>query len=411
MNNNKQAKGVLLATGDLPEGVASAMRIRLLAAALNDGGVAVEIGLIHPSLKYPIPENSALSGVISGVRYTYLSGRIVRPANTLGAIRDTFSGIMSATRLMLAGRERRPGFVIFYTPTYWEVIIPMLAARFRGIPVFVEACEIWSSIAAFERLGTVRRIVERGNRWFERVIPRWSRGIIAISSAISDFYKDRGMQAENIFLLPILVDVDRYRERSDAVVPALQGITYLLNSGTFSVKDGVAFLLDAFVRIAREFPDVRLVFTGNVSESVRQELFRLVSEDHIRSRILFVGFLGREQLVWAYQHAAALLSCRPNNAFANFGFPTKLAEYLASATPVVATRVGDVERYLADSENAFLARAEDAEDIARCMRQVLTDAGAARAVGERGQEVALKSFSYRTYSLPLSEFIRQRAVR
>lgn len=411
VDNSKSGKGLLLATGDLPEGVASAMRIRLLAAALHEGGIPIEIGLVHPTLKYPVPENNALSGTLSGVHYTYLNGRIVRPATITGAIRDTLSGILSATRLILAKGGRKPAFVIFYTPTYWEMIVPMLVARYRGIPVFVEACEIWSAIAAFERLGTVRRLVESGNRLFERLIPRWARGVIAISTSISDFYKKRGMRNENIFLLPILVDVKNYKKQSDDIVPNLKGVSYFLNSGTFSAKDGVTYLLQAFAQIAREFPDVHLAFTGNISEQIRRELFRVLPDETTRQRICFVGFLRREELAWAYQNANALLSCRPSNAFANYGLPTKLAEYLASGTAVIATRVGDVERYLTDSENAYLAQPENPYSIAECMRRILRDPQAARRAGERGQKTAIKYFSYKSYSLPLSEFIRQRVLQ
>ena len=410
VNDSKSGKGLLLATGDLPEGVASAMRIRLLAAALHEGGVPIVIGLVHPTLKYPVLGNNAISGVLSGVRYTYLNGRVVRPMTITGAIWDTLSGILSATRLILAKGERKPAFVIFYTPTYWEMIVPMFAARCRGIPIFIEACEIWSSIAAFERLGTVRRLVESGNRWFEYLIPRWARGVIAISTSISDFYKKRGMRDENIFLLPILVVVKNYQIQSNVFVPDLKGVSYFLNSGTFSTKDGVSYLLEAFAQIADEFPDAHLVFTGNVSEPVRRQFTRLFSDENARKRIFFVGFLPREQLVWAYQNARALLSCRPSNAFANYGLPTKLAEYLSSGTPVIATRVGDVERYLTDGEDAYIAQPENPQSIAECMRRILSDPKKAQRVGRRGQSTAVKYFSYQSYSQPLSEFV-QRHIR
>ena len=104
------------------------------------------------------------------------------------------------------------------------------------------------------------------------------------------------------------------------------------------------------------------------------------------------------------------MSCRPNNAFANYGLPTKLAEYLASGATVIATRVGDVENYLTDGENVYLAQPDNPDSIAECMRQIVRDPHAARRVGEQGQKIALRYFSYQAYSLPLSEFIRRRVI-
>lgn len=405
MNNRISGKGLLLAIGDLPDGGATAMRIRLLAAVLAEGGIPIEIGLIHPTLKHSIPENCELDGTLSGVRYRYLSGRNVRPATISGALVDTLSGILSATRLVLARGRQKPTFVIFYTPTFWKMIIPVLVARLRGIPIVVEACEIWSTMQASERLSRVRRLMESGSKQFEQLLSKWAKAVIAISTSIFEFYRKHGVRKEDIFLLPILVDVDHYRAKSDVAVPNLQGISYILNSGTLSEKDGVSYLVQAFIQIADDYQDLQLVLTGNVTEESRRDILRILPNESLRQRIIFVGFLRRDQLAWAYQHAVALLSCRPKSAFAQYGFPTKLGEYLAAGAPIIATRVGDIERYLRDGENAYLAEPENAASIAQCMRQILSDPEQARKVGAHGQDTAAEYFSYRSYSKPLSDFI------
>ncbi len=114
-----------------------------------------------------------------------------------------------------------------------------------------------------------------------------------------------------------------------------------------------------------------------------------------REWIIFTGFLSRESLIWCYKHAAGLLSCRSNSDYANYGFPTKLAEYLATGTPVVVTDVGDVRNYLGD-ESAFLAEPENVESIAGAMTGLLADKIKGADCCKRRHEAARKYFDSQT---------------
>jgi glycosyltransferase involved in cell wall biosynthesis len=401
--------GLLLGVGDFPDGGATSMRMRHIAQTIQGGGMAIQIALLHPVTKTEIHGNERVQGEAGGVPFRYLSGRTVRPASTIGALRDTVAGIVAFVRLVFR-RHARPAFVIFYTPTFWKMIVPILGARLRGIPIFIEACEVWTSIPKEDLGSLTRRIVASWNRWLERWIPRLARGVIPISNRIASYYSELGVLRDHLFILPILVDVEQYRQRSDAEIASLRDTAYLLSSGSLAEKDGLSYIIEAFGVIANDFPELVLVFTGQVSESAKQSVLAAFRKLGRRERVIFTGFLSREQLVWAYQHARALLCCRSNSAFANFGFPTKLGEYLASGTPVIATRVGDVGLYLGDGRNAFLADAEDAGSIAGCMRKVIADADAAAEVGRAGQLVAERYFWFPVYSESLTAFLRNRSI-
>lgn len=404
-SEQRSAMGILLAVGDFPDGGATSMRLRYMAQAIHQGGVGIEVALLQPTTKKAIPGNECTEGVLQGVPYRYLSGRTVRPGSVLGAVWDTLAGIGAFIRLALLTRTK-PAFVIFYTPTFWKMVVPMLAAKVRGIPIFIEACEVWSTIPKEDLKSLTRRAVASGDRWLERWIPRMARGVIPISHNIANFYVAQGVQEDRLFLLPILVDMELYRQRSDAEIKSLKSIDYFLSSGSFGEKDGLAFMVEAFECVADEFPEIRLVFTGNVDEKTKEETLGLLKSARLRDRIVFTGFISRDQLVWAYQNARALLCCRSNSLYANYGFPTKLGEYLASGSPVIATKVGDVDHYLEDGKNAYLAVAEDSGAIAECMRMTLRNRNAAVQIGLEGQRVAERHFCYPVYSPGITEFLR-----
>lgn len=394
-------RGLFIAVGDLPDGSATAMRIRLIARALQEGGVPVHVGLVHATTRQVLRGNDRVHGIVDGFSYEYFSGSTIRPTGRLEVARDTVKGILGAARALL----RRPPFVLFYTPVFTKLGALVFLATALRIPVFIEMCEVWSCAPRADRHGRSRNLLFAGGRWFETMIPRIATGIIVISDSIRRYFESLGAEEARMYLLPILMDMPAYAELSLTPVGQLTGKTFFFNSGTFSEKDGAPGIADAFAGIARKYPDVFLVFSGNADERIRARLLTLLNDEGVASRVVFTGYLAREELIWCYQNAAALLSCRPDNAFAQYGFPTKLGEYLASGTVVIATRVGDVELYLKDKDNALLAHAGDPGNVSSCMEWVLENRAAAREIGLRGRSVARNNFDYRVHSRALADFI------
>jgi glycosyltransferase involved in cell wall biosynthesis len=51
--------------------------------------------------------------------------------------------------------------------------------------------------------------------------------------------------------------------------------------------------------------------------------------------------------------------------------PSKIAEYMAVKVPIVVTRVGELDRFLTDKDNCFMAMPDSIEDFAFKMREAL----------------------------------------
>lgn len=397
---------MLLAIGDLPDGGATAMRVGLMAKTIAGGGESIEVAILHPTAKSPISGNEDTIGTIADIRYQYLNGRTVRPSSFFGAAKDTLTGILGFLRRVMLHRKK-PSFVIFYTPTFWKMIIPILATRVRGIPVFIEACEVWSTIPTEDIKSLKRKLSTSGDRWLEILIPKIASGVIPISMPISSFYSGLGMPLERHFHLPILVDTGVFENISNSAVDALRSKDYILNSGSFAEKDGIHYMIRAFEDIAKEFPGLYMVFTGGANEETKENILGYLKDKGLSSRIIFTGFIERDQLVWAYQNARGLLCCRSNSIYANYGFPTKLGEFLASGSPVIVTRVGDVDKYLIDEETAYLAESENTASISAAIRKLLLDRHKAKSVGDNGRKIAEKHFYYQVYSHALVKFLRE----
>ena len=93
-------------------------------------------------------------------------------------------------------------------------------------------------------------------------------------------------------------------------------------------------------------------------------------------------------------NAQILVLDRPNNVQAQYGFPTKLGEYLLTGNPTVLTRVGDMPLFLEDKVSTVFACPDNPEDFSSKIVWCLNNYEKAKEIGQRGKEVAKKHFSY-----------------
>jgi glycosyltransferase involved in cell wall biosynthesis len=363
------------------------------------------LAIFNANAKRPIPENLSSHGIHDSVKYTYLSGAPVRPTRFLNAVMDSLKGMVNSI-FYLREKKRADAVdcVLFYTPDIYRSLPCLLLSKLYGIPILLELCEIFSTDT--RKTGVKPAIQRLGARLFDRIIPGMSSGVLAISTKIVEYLKREGLDEDKIMHLPILVDCNRFIHPSNSPVSSLAEKHYFLNSGALDSKEGLEFILDAFASVSRKHDQLFLVLTGAPETSRKTCILDFAKNLGIERRLVFTGFLSTDQLSWAYQNALALLCCRANTAFANYGFPTKLAEYLSSGRPVITNEVGDTALYVKDRENAFLTRSQDAQSISAAMEAVLSSPSMAEEVGLNGRKVAVERFDYVNFIHPLDAYLR-----
>lgn len=396
---------VIFACVDFPEGPATTSRVKLLARILNDAGHHVSLAIFNANSKTPIPENSSCHGSHDFVEYLYLSGAPIRPTGFLDAVTDSLKGVVQSI-FYLRQRKKADAIdcVLFYTPDIYRSLPCLILAKLYGIPILLELCEIFSTD---RRKSGFKPVIQRwGACLFDRVLPGRCSGVLAISTKIVGYLRNQGLDDKKIMHLPILVDCDRFINSTNSEVSALVGKQYFLNSGALDGKEGLEYILEAFASLSSKHDQLYLVLTGAPEISRKTCIITLAKRLGIEHKLIFTGFLSLGQLSWAYQHARALICCRANTAFTNYGFPTKLGEYLSSGRPVIANEVGDTTLYLNDGENAFLTRSQDILSISSAMERVLRSPSLANEVGLKGRQLAVEKFDYANHVRPLDEFLR-----
>ena len=119
----------------------------------------------------------------------------------------------------------------------------------------------------------------------------------------------------------------------------------------------------------------------------------LIEKLGLSDKVVFTGIVPANEMPQLLKNAEVLALDRPNSLQADYGFPTKLGEYLLTGNPVVVTKVGDIPKYLEDGISALLSEERNEKDFSEKLIWALTHSKEAAVIGENGKKVALKMFN------------------
>lgn len=140
---------------------------------------------------------------------------------------------------------------------------------------------------------------------------------------------------------------------------------------------------DVLVRAARQLGDDTVVLLGGTGE-LQASWMNLARELGVADRVKFLGRVSDEELPAYYM--AADVFCLPS-LMRSEAFGLVMVEAMSFGKPVVATRIpgSGVTWVNVHGETGLNAEPEDADDLARCLLDVLGDPQKARLMGEAGR--------------------------
>jgi glycosyltransferase involved in cell wall biosynthesis len=219
-------------------------------------------------------------------------------------------------------------------------------------------------------------------------------GLFVISPSIKNFFvKNFDVPKEKIHTINMIVDATRFDFIQ--VPKKTHTIAYC---GTISErKDGISDLLKAFKIVSEQYHDITLTLIGGFENKITKDrVYNLLQALGIVDKVIITGVISVEQMPLLLSEAKILVLSRPKNKQSQYGFPTKLGEYLMTENPVVITDVGDFKSYLRDKEDVIYALPDNYEDFARKLNWVLDNYELSKKIAMNGKKVALDSFNFRT---------------
>lgn len=216
--------------------------------------------------------------------------------------------------------------------------------------------------------------------------PIWGIGEFAVERYREEFGEERAYQN-----LPYFSDLDRFScERRSGRAERV-----FLFAGSLIERKGVDLLARGFLKLASEFPQVRLRIAGagHLEETIGRTL------QPVRERVEFVGFKHWQELPELYASADVL--CVPSRYD---GWGLVVAEGLAAGLPVIATdKMGAALEFVRTGVNGWLIHAGSEVAVIEALREAaaLSDA----ELGESGRR-ACESVSGHTLSHGAERFAR-----
>ncbi|HXF49565.1 MAG TPA: glycosyltransferase family 4 protein [Verrucomicrobiae bacterium] len=151
-------------------------------------------------------------------------------------------------------------------------------------------------------------------------------------------------------------------------------------------QKNLGMLLEAFVRVANEFPEAKLLIVGSGPKEA--ELKNKARNLDLEKKVEFLPSMPPAKLGKLYQ-AAEIVTLVSRNE----GFGLVLVESFLFQKPVVAARSGGISDIVTDGENGFLADPDNPDEMAHAFKKLLADADLRQRMGKRGHRTYTEKFS------------------
>ena len=273
-----------------------------------------------------------------------------------------------------------------------------LAARLAGVPVIA---------AALHSTGWPDRV-----QFANRLLAPITDAFVAVAEPHGRYLAaHEGCTASKIRVIPNGVDVERFRPRPPdetlrrelglAAGAPVVGIVAALRP-----EKNHALFLRAAARVRSALPAARFLIVGDGPQ--RGELEALADSLSLHDAACFLGTRGDVPEVLSLIDVLALSSHVEAN-------PVSILEAMAAEKPVVATRVGSVDKTVQDGRSGYLVSPGSEEELAARLIELLRDRSRAVAFGRAGRQHVVEHASVQRmvagYEDMIEGIYRQKAAK
>lgn len=250
----------------------------------------------------------------------------------------------------------------------------------------------------------IRRLKSKIPMWQKyayRFIYRYIDGRVLMTDTLRTFY-DKEICHKPTYILNSIVDEERFCNLIRQSVKK----KYLCYMGNMMLaKDNVDNIIKGFSIISSEFPEYELWLFGTPATNDRLVVEKVIEDCNMQGKVFIKGRVDYGEVPQILANADVLVTSQPITKRAEGGFPTKMAEYMMSHTPMIVTNVGEIHKYVQDGYNTFMVEPCNPEAYADKIRFVLRNPEIARNVADRAFDYASNNFCGKPTTRGLIEFM------
>ncbi len=230
-------------------------------------------------------------------------------------------------------------------------------------------------------------------------------GLVVISNNIKRWTKKYNKRTIRI---PIITDFENFGSLSDTKINKWYKPKFRIGffGAISNKKEGISDFILSMKLLVDKNLNIELNLFGELDIKNKQQLDKIISTNRLSSVVVYHGNIDHGLSLKNMQEQDLLILTRPLNKQNHYGFSTKLAEYLASGTPVLVTAVSDNSIYIKDNINGFIIEPGNKKLLAEKLMKILSmNSEELKKIGLRGKLLAKQTFDYNNYSELLYNFI------
>jgi glycosyltransferase involved in cell wall biosynthesis len=250
----------------------------------------------------------------------------------------------------------------------------------------------------------------------EEVAFRQATLVSVVSEHVASDVEKRGVPRERIFVNPNAVDLDAYRPPTPLERQSIRAELGFSDAdrvvgfiGTFGGWHGIDVLAAALPEIMSVAPSVRMLLIGD--GNLKQLVSKAVVEHGLADRVVDAGRVEQTRGAELLKACDVLVSPHSSHMIDSpfFGSPTKLFEYMAMGTGIVASDLEQIGKVLAPAlkvseaaldsitvrdERAILCRPGSVEEFVAGVRALVLRPELAHALGRNARQAAERYYSW-----------------
>ena len=260
----------------------------------------------------------------------------------------------------------------------------------------------------------LRIAVSAARRWWEKLlIHRWHsflimqkrvvgrlHNIVTVSECSrQDIATDFGVQPAGISLVYNGIDTDEFRP-----LPDVQRLPFRLMATASADQPlkGLRYLLRAYARLLRTYPDLELLVVGKPMPGGHTE--RLLKRLKLQDRVRFVTGISTAEMVRYY--AEATIAVVPS-VYEGFGLPA--GEAMACGVAVVSTDGGALPEVVGDA--GVVVPVRDVTAMADAIAALLENPAQRQMLGDKARKHIVEKFCWQVTAQRMTAYYRQVLAR
>lgn len=233
--------------------------------------------------------------------------------------------------------------LVLASSTPLTIAVPALIVKWTyGIPLIFEVRDLWPDIPI--AMGIIKNKWARGFlRWFEMLVYRHSRKIVALSTGMQEVLIAKGVSAKKIVVVPNACDMAEFEQERPcphelAVLKQEKDTKLCLYAGTFGYVNNLSYILDLAVEIKKNKTAIKFVLIGSGAE--REMLLQRVCHEGLERQVVIYDPVSKEVLIDYIKSVDACVSVVQDNSVLFHNSANKFFDALAAGKPVVINHGG-----------------------------------------------------------------------